>query len=82
MGGLANLGMAIGRPVMGFLSDRYGRIRVVTLATLTAGIFCFALWIPGASYSVLLAFSILGGTVIGTSWAVSELLVSKVNTAD
>ncbi len=72
LGALANLGMGIGRPTVGFLGDRYGRIRIVTLATLLGGVFCFALWIPGTSYSVLLAFSVLGGTVIGTSWAVSN----------
>lgn len=70
LGALANLGMAVGRPSMGFLSDRYGRVRVVGLATLLAGVFCFCLWTSGTRYSTLLAFAILGGTVIGTSWAV------------
>lgn len=72
LGALVNMGMAIGRPLVGFLSDRFGRVKVVLLATLLAGVFCLGLWTTGTTYSILLAFSILGGTVVGTSWAVSR----------
>ncbi|KAL6910647.1 major facilitator superfamily domain-containing protein [Trichoderma evansii] len=68
LGALANLGMVIGRPTVGFLSDRYGRLNVVMSATFLAGIWCLCLWTSGTSYSTLLAFSILGGTVMGTCW--------------
>ncbi|KAL7937561.1 major facilitator superfamily domain-containing protein [Trichoderma chlorosporum] len=69
LGALANLGMAIGRPIVGYFSDRVGRLNMVISATVLAGIWCLCLWTSGTSYSVLLAFSILGGTTIGTCWA-------------
>lgn len=72
LGALVNMGMAIGRPIVGFLSDRYDRIKMVALATFLAGIFCLCLWTTGTAYSILLAFSVLGGTVVGTSWAVCD----------
>lgn len=72
LGALVNMGMAIGRPFVGFLSDRFGRVKAVLLATLLAGVFCLGLWTTGTTYSILLAFSVLGGTVVGTSWAVSR----------
>lgn len=73
LGALANLGMAIGRPIVGYFSDRVGRLNMVISATLLAGIWCLCLWTSGTSYSALLAFSILGGTTVGTCWAVSFL---------
>ncbi|KAL7946315.1 major facilitator superfamily domain-containing protein [Trichoderma barbatum] len=76
LGALANLGMAIGRPIVGYFSDRVGRLNMVISATIIAGIWCLCLWTSGTSYSVLLAFSIIGGTTIGTCWAVSSRLCS------
>ncbi|KAF3054772.1 putative transporter MCH2 [Trichoderma lentiforme] len=69
LGALANLGMAIGRPIVGYFSDRVGRLNMVIGATTLGGIWCLCLWTSGTSYSILLAFSILGGTTIGTCWA-------------
>ncbi|UKZ80600.1 hypothetical protein TrVFT333_008362 [Trichoderma virens FT-333] len=69
LGALANLGMAIGRPIVGYFSDRAGRLNMVISATTLAGIWCLCLWTSGTSYPILLAFSILGGTTIGTCWA-------------
>jgi predicted MFS family arabinose efflux permease len=83
LGALANLGMVIGRPTVGFLSDRYGRLNVVISATFLAGIWCLCLWTSGTSYSILIAFSILGGTVMGTCWPVSCLLrISSIVATD
>ncbi|KAL7817706.1 MFS general substrate transporter [Trichoderma gracile] len=56
-------------PVVGYFSDRVGRLNMVISATLLAGIWCLCLWTSGTSYSALLAFSILGGTTVGTCWA-------------
>ena len=75
---LVNMGMAIGRPFVGFLSDKLGRVKVVALATILAGVLCFCLWTTGKTYSILLAFSVLGGTVVGTSWAVSKSSIRVV----
>jgi MFS family permease len=69
-GALANLGMAVGRTIVGYLSDSLGRVNVAVGATFLCGIFCFCIWTSASTYGQLLAFAVLGGTVCGTYWAV------------
>lgn len=71
-GALANLGMAVGRPIVGYLSDKYGRINIVTGATALCAVWCLCLWTTAKTAAALLAFSFLGGTVCGTCYAVSS----------
>ena len=71
-GALANLGMGIGRPIVGFFSDRLGRVNMVTGATFTCTLYCLCVWTSATSYAQILIFAILGGTVLGTWWAVSQ----------
>ena len=63
-----NLGIAIGRPLTGFLSDRYGRIEVPGILTLMTGVLCFAWWIPAKSFGSLTGFSIMAGAILGIFW--------------
>lgn len=65
-----NLGTAIGRPLIGVASDRIGRMEVAGLLTLFCGITCFAIWIPAASYGVIVFFAILIGGILGVFWMV------------
>lgn len=69
IGALMNLGQMLGRPVMGLISDRYGRINIAVFLTLLCGIFCFAFWIPAKSMGLLSFFAIVGGALSGTYWA-------------
>lgn len=73
---LFNVGQAFGRPVMGYYADTVGRINMASIMSLLCGVFCFAVWIPGRDYGVLILFSLLGGSVAGTLWTVS--LVPKL----
>ncbi|KAJ5369390.1 hypothetical protein N7509_014002 [Penicillium cosmopolitanum] len=66
VGALANMGMAIGRPMVGLLGDFVGRINIATAATFLSALYCFCLWTSGTSYAT---FAILGGSVFGTYWA-------------
>jgi len=66
VGAVLNLGLAFGRPAVGFFSDIFGRIDVATAMTALCGIFCLTIWVPAQSYSVLLVFALLSGTVTGT----------------
>lgn len=72
-GALANLGMAFGRPLVGLISDRVGRINMVGLATLLCSLFCLCIWTSAHSYGSLIVFALLGGSVCGTYYAVSTL---------
>lgn len=69
---LLNMGTAIGRPLIGVASDRFGRFGVATTLTLVCGICCLVLWIPASSYAVTLIFGILSGAILGVFWMVSD----------
>lgn len=76
---MLNLGLALGRPPVGYLSDVFGRITMAGAMTMLCSIFCFALWIPAHSYGPLLAFALLSGTVCGVFWCtVTPVLVEVV----
>ena len=67
-----NLGTAVGRPFIGLLSDRYGRIEVAGLFTFVCGVICFAIWLPAKSFGVTALFAILSGAILGTFWMASN----------
>jgi MFS family permease len=69
IGALLNLGQMLGRPVMGLVSDRYGRINIAFVLSFLCGIFCFAFWIPAKGMGLLSFFAIVGGALSGTFWA-------------
>jgi len=65
-----NLGTAVGRPCIGLLSDRFGRIEIAGLSTLICGISVFAVWLPATSYGVTVFFSLVSGAILGVFWMV------------
>ena len=69
-----NLGTAVGRPFIGLLSDRYGRVEVAGLFTFLCGILCFTIWLPSDSFGVTVLFAILSGAILGTFWMASSSL--------
>nr|POE47723.1 putative transporter mch2 [Quercus suber] len=75
---LLNLGQTIGRPPIGYFSDRTGRINMAALMTFLAGLFALVIWTFTASYGVLIFYAILGGTVAGTFWATIGPLSAEV----
>ena len=66
-----NLGTAIGRPMIGVVSDRYGRMEVAGFITFFCGVICFAIWLPAKSYGVTIFFAIVVGAILGVFWMVS-----------
>lgn len=65
---ISSTGLGFGRPAVGFLSDRFGRINIATLLTAFCGILCLAVWVPAKTYAVLLVFALFAGTACGTFW--------------
>lgn len=78
IGALLNLGLTIGRPVVGFCSDSFGRINVAAIMTAVCGFLCLALWIPAKTYAVLLVFAITSGTAAGTFWCCVTPVMTEV----
>lgn len=68
VGAMLNLGLALGRPPIGYWSDTLGRINVAILSTALCGIFCLSIWVPAKSYAVMIVFALASGTVTGTFW--------------
>lgn len=70
--GFLNIGTAVGRPIIGLVSDRFSR--VVTAGTLTflCGLICFALWLPATSVGLTIVFSVLCGAILGVFWMVGR----------
>jgi len=72
IGAYLNLGTAIGRPAVGWVSDKLGRIEVAGTLTFFCGLTCFAVWIPTHDYGVAIFFAIISGAVVGVFWMVSD----------
>ncbi|KAK3324329.1 major facilitator superfamily domain-containing protein [Cercophora scortea] len=78
-----SLGLGFGRPVVGYYSDRVGRINMALGMTLFCGVLCLTLWTLARSYAGLLAFAALAGVVSGTFWStVNPVLAEVVGLAD
>ena len=69
VGALINLGLLIGRPSTGYLSDTWGRINLATATTGLCGVTCLVVWIFSKSFGSLCFFAIVAGMLCGTFWA-------------
>ena len=77
-GAMLNLGLTVGRPLVGYFSDTLGRITISMAMTAFCGLFCFAIWIPAYSYAPLIVFSLLAGMVCGTFWGTITPVTAEV----
>ncbi|KAL3264945.1 hypothetical protein ABHI18_000222 [Aspergillus niger] len=77
-GAILNLGLVLGRPVVGYISDTYGRITISMAMTASCAILCLAIWIPAHSYALLLLFAVLCGMVCGTFWGTVAPVLTDV----
>lgn len=77
-GALLNLGQAIGRPAVGFLSDSFGRFEVAIVASFMAGLLSLVLWIFANSAGLLYFFAIAVGLFSGTYLAAMAPLAAEV----
>lgn len=66
LGAMFNLGGGLGRPVIGYVSDSFGRINTALVSTFLAGLFSFVIWIFAKSFGVLIFYGLIGGAVSAT----------------
>lgn len=76
IGAMVNLGMAVGRPIVGFYSDSIGGINMAMGATFFGSLVCYFVWMFADSYGILILAAVLGGSVCGTFWATIPPLTS------
>ncbi|KAL0935670.1 uncharacterized protein CTRU02_210261 [Colletotrichum truncatum] len=72
------LGQAIGRPVIGRLSDRCGHIKIALLMNLLSGVFCLAIWLNAKSFGLLIFFALAVGLVAGAFWVTIGPIIAHV----
>ncbi|OAQ63016.1 MFS transporter (Mch2) [Pochonia chlamydosporia 170] len=73
-----NLGQGVGRPFVGYFSDRTGRINMSGLMTFLAGVFALVIWVNAKVYGVLIFFAIICGAVAGTFWTTIGPVTAEV----
>lgn len=66
LGAMFNLGGGLGRPVIGYVSDSFGRINTALVSTFLAGLFSLVIWIFAKSFGVLVFYALIGGAVAPT----------------
>ncbi|OQE44545.1 hypothetical protein PENCOP_c002G01240 [Penicillium coprophilum] len=73
-----NVGQMFGRPAVGLLSDRIGRINIAAFATCISGLLCLLLWVFARTYASLISFALLAGIFFGTFWTVVGPVAAEV----
>lgn len=75
---LFNIGQAIGRPLIGYFSDKTGHINMAGSMTFLAGVLPLVIWTNTKSYGELIFFAIVEGLVAENFWATIAPLVAEV----
>ena len=78
VGAVLSLGLGIGRPVIGYYSDSFGRINMAAIMTTLCGVLCLALWVPAKTYGVLITFALTAGCVCGIFWNTVTPVMAEV----
>lgn len=78
LGALLNLGLGVGRPIIGYYSDAYGRINMALCMTVLCALLCLVLWTLANSYGALVVFAIASGAVCGTFWSAVPPILADV----
>ncbi|KHN95973.1 Major facilitator superfamily domain, general substrate transporter [Metarhizium album ARSEF 1941] len=73
-----NLGQGVGRPFVGYFSDRTGRINMSGFMTFLTGVFALVIWVNAKQYGVLIFFAIVCGAVAGTFWTTVGPVTAEV----
>ncbi|ODQ83251.1 hypothetical protein BABINDRAFT_159686 [Babjeviella inositovora NRRL Y-12698] len=77
-----NVGQLFGRPGMGYLSDRLGRINFSILMTLSFGVLVLVFWVNARTYGSLIAWSLVCGMTIGIASVNNQPLALDVAGTD
>ncbi len=65
---LLSTGQIVGRPSIGFISDKIGRLNVTVTLSGIIGLLCFIFWMPATTFNSLAAYAFINGLMIGVIW--------------
>ena len=63
-----SVAQTVGRPMLGIISEKLGRVNTTIIATILITIFVFFYWIFVETYSQLLGFAFVIGFFLGVNW--------------
>ena len=72
------LGQAMGRPVIGWAGDSWGRINLTLLATFLTGLLSVIFWMYAKTYGILVIFALLEGSIAGAFWVTVAPIIAGV----
>ena len=75
---MVQVGSLFGRPVVGYLSDRYGAATLGSIVYYISGIFCLAMWIPARNYATVIIFALIMGSIMGSIYAIFAPLIARI----
>ncbi|SCV00652.1 LAMI_0G06458g1_1 [Lachancea mirantina] len=75
---VTSIGWAVGRPVVGYMSDRWGTLTIGVWVHLFMAILCWSMWIPCRNFATVIAFGLLQGVFMGTIWATIGSVTARV----
>ncbi|KAH3679608.1 hypothetical protein WICMUC_000840 [Wickerhamomyces mucosus] len=75
---MISVGIILGRPTVGRLSDRFGPTTVGIFCHILVGIFNLAIWLPARNLSTAIGFAIVQGGLMGTIWVVLPPITSRL----
>jgi len=65
-----NLAQALGRPALGLLSDKLGRLNMAIMSNFLTCLLCFLMWPFITSYASIIVFAILLGILFGAVFTI------------
>lgn len=78
VGAVLNVGLCVSRPLVGYFSDRYGRLNMACFMTASCGFFCLTLWVPAKGFALLITFALFAGFGCGTFWGTVSAVTVEV----
>ena len=71
-------GLMVGRPLAGFILDRFGRANIAILLSLLNGVACWAIWLPARSFATVAVFAFIQGGAGGVVWSAATPIAASV----
>lgn len=65
---IQSIAQFIGRPLLGVVSDYFGKVNVTIIVTVLLGVLSMVYWIFVHSYASLIVFAFISGIMVGVNW--------------